>query len=124
MSGIMNTHGPWFIGAAERKWHAQSDEAPGGTVCVTVSARNLADPVALVVGAYAIHGIEKLVEAHATLIATCPDLLQEHLNRVSDLMLLRRAIDSADPKAELLLRVDDMLRDTRAVIDRATKVQP
>jgi hypothetical protein len=39
--------------------------------------------------------------------------------RVGDLVMLRRAIEEGDPKAELLLRIDDMLRETRAALSTA-----
>jgi len=58
-------------------------------------------------------------EANARLIAAAPDLLAELDVRVGDLVMLRRAIEEGDQKAELLLRVDDMLRRTRAAIAKA-----
>lgn len=57
--------------------------------------------------------------ANARLIAASPDLLNEHINRLSDLMMLRKAIAFDDPKGELLVRIDDMLRDTRTIITKA-----
>ena len=45
-----------------------------------------------------------------------PALLEELEVREGDLVMLRRAIEEGDPKAELLVRVNDMLRETRAAI--------
>lgn len=45
-------------------------------------------------------------------------LLEELEVREGDLVMLRRAIEEGDPKAELLVRVNDMLRETRAAIAR------
>lgn len=58
-------------------------------------------------------------QSDAILFSVASDLLAELDVRVGDLVMLRRAIDAGDPKAELLLRVDDMLRETRAAIAKA-----
>lgn len=58
-------------------------------------------------------------EANARLIAAAPDLLAELEVREGDLVMLKRAIEEGDPKAELLVRVSDMLRETRAAIAKA-----
>lgn len=60
------------------------------------------------------------MEANARLIAAAPDLLAELEVREGDLVMLKRAIEEGDPKAELLVRVSDMLRETRAAIASAT----
>lgn len=57
--------------------------------------------------------------ANAHLIAAAPDLYDELDCRVGDLFMLRRAIEEGDPKAELLVRIDDMLRETRAALSKA-----
>lgn len=36
--------------------------------------------------------------------------------RVGDLVMLRRAFEEGDPKKELLFRIDDMIRETRAAL--------
>lgn len=58
--------------------------------------------------------------ADAKLIASAPDLLAELEVRAGDLVMLIKAIEAGDPKAELLLRANDMLRETRAAISKAT----
>lgn len=58
------------------------------------------------------------------LIASAPALLAQHNTNLVDLDLLRRAIAEGDPKAELLLRVDDLIRFSRDAITKATKAQP
>ncbi|NHT75898.1 hypothetical protein G8E10_09420 [Rhizobiaceae bacterium CRRU44] len=60
-----------------------------------------------------------LYEANARLIAAAPELLTELEVREGDLVMLRRAIAEGDPKEELLIRVGDMLKETRAVIEKA-----
>lgn len=57
--------------------------------------------------------------ADAKLIASAKALLAELDVRVGDLVMLRRAIEEGDPKPELLFRVDDMLRETRATVAKA-----
>lgn len=57
--------------------------------------------------------------ADARLISLAPEMLEELEVRASDLFMLHKAIDAGDPKAELLMRVDDMLRETKALIARA-----
>lgn len=58
-------------------------------------------------------------EANARLIAAAPDLLAQHNTNLVDLDLLRRAITEGDPKAELLVRVDDLIRFSRDAIAKA-----
>lgn len=58
-------------------------------------------------------------DANARLIVAAPELLAELDIRGSDLVMLRLAIEAGDPKSELLVRVDDMLRETRAAIAKA-----
>ena len=62
---------------------------------------------------------EECAEANARLIAAAPDLFSELQVREGDLVMLRRAIEEGDPKAELLFRIDDMIRETRAAIAKA-----
>lgn len=57
---------------------------------------------------------------NARLIAAAPSLLNELDVCASGLHMLRRAIVEGDPKAELLVRIDDMLRETSAAITLAT----
>lgn len=59
-------------------------------------------------------------EANARLIAAAPDLLAQLDMVVGDLVMLRRAIAEHDPRSEIFFRIDDTLRETRAVIARAT----
>jgi hypothetical protein len=58
-------------------------------------------------------------EGDGCLVVAAPDLLKELDIRASDLVMLRKAIHAGDPKAELLTRVNDMLRETRAAIAKA-----
>lgn len=58
--------------------------------------------------------------ANAQLIAEAPALLGQHEADLADLHLLRLAIQAGDPKAELLIRVQDMERRKRAAIAKAT----
>jgi hypothetical protein len=58
--------------------------------------------------------------ANARLIAAAPDLLAELDCRVGDLVMLRRAVEASDPRAELIFRIDDMLRESRVAIAKAT----
>jgi hypothetical protein len=58
--------------------------------------------------------------ANARLIAAAPCLLEQHECEVSDLKFLLRAIEEGDPKAELVLRVKDMIRRETEVISKAT----
>lgn len=62
---------------------------------------------------------EAETEANARLIAAAPVLLEQHESANVDLYLLRRAIEEGDPKAELLLRVDDIIRRNNAAIAKA-----
>lgn len=57
--------------------------------------------------------------ANAHLIAAAPDLAGHIDGSIVDLNLLRRAINEGDPKPELLIRVDDMLRRASAALSRA-----
>lgn len=63
--------------------------------------------------------LTRTTEANARLIAAAPCMLAELDCREGDLVLLRRAIEEGDPKAELLVRIDDMLRETRAALAKA-----
>jgi len=65
-------------------------------------------------------GSGHVIEANARLIAAAPDLLGQHESTVADLEFLRRAITEGDPKAELLIRIDDILRRTQSVLSRAS----
>lgn len=58
-------------------------------------------------------------QANAALIAAAPCLLNELEVCASGLFMLRKAIEAGDPKAELLIRVEDMLRDAKAAIGKA-----
>ena len=58
--------------------------------------------------------------ANARLIAAAPDLLSAMGLQEGGLVLLREAISAGDPATELALRIDDMLREARAAIAKAT----
>jgi len=47
------------------------------------------------------------------------ELLAEHEMEILDLNLLRKAVEANDPKAELLIRIDDILRRKKAAIAKA-----
>lgn len=98
----MHTPGPWlsFYKAKYDEWHV--------SLPVADSSFKLA---------LAPDGIQSLNrEDDAHLIAAAPDLLNELGVREGDLVMLRKAIEAGDPKAEVFVRIDDMLRETRAVI--------
>lgn len=59
--------------------------------------------------------------ANGRLIAAAPELLDQHEADMEDLTLLLDAINEGDPKAELVIRVEDMKRRKRAAIARATQ---
>lgn len=67
----------------------------------------------------ALTGCGPTSKANARLIAAAPDMLTEHEVREGDLVMLIKAIEAGDPRAELLVRAGDMLRETRAVIAKA-----
>lgn len=58
-------------------------------------------------------------KANAALIAASPDLAAQHDSNLVDLDFLRRAIVAGDPTAELLIRVDDLIRRSRAALNKA-----
>lgn len=62
---------------------------------------------------------EEQADADGVLLAAAPALLEELDVRVGDLVMLRKAIEAGDPRAELFVRIDDMLRETRAAIAKA-----
>lgn len=76
-------------------------------------------PVSLLDGATATNR-----EANADFIVRAvnshDDILAELDCRVGDLVMLRKAIEAGDPRAELFVRIDDMLRETRAAIAKAS----
>lgn len=96
-------------------WTAISDAAHPANGRITSEARPHVAKV------YAL-GMEpdEVAMANAALIAAAPDLLAELDCRVGDLFLLKKAIEAGDPKAELLFRIEDMLKETKAAIAKAT----
>lgn len=60
------------------------------------------------------------MHANARLIASAPEQHEAHSINLGDLEKLAKAIESGDPKAELLLLVQDLTDRTRAAIARAT----
>ena len=56
------------------------------------------------------------LDASLRLAAAAPELLAEHEVGILDLNLLRNAVEANDPKAELLIRIDDILRRKKAAI--------
>ena len=60
-----------------------------------------------------------VANANARLIAAAPDMYGELDVRVGDLVMLRKAIEAGDPRNELFVRIDDMLRETRAALAKA-----
>ena len=59
--------------------------------------------------------------ANARLIASAPALYGQHEANLADLWVLRKAIEEGDPKAELLLRIDDLERHTNATLAQVQK---
>lgn len=59
-------------------------------------------------------------EHNPGIFAAAPELYNELEVREGDLVMLLKAIEAGDPKAELLVRVGDMLRETRAALAKAT----
>lgn len=105
MSGqAKHTSGPWFI-------------ADGG-VCASDCPADGANVICLEPEAPMKASLAKWPE-NARLIAAAPELLGAHEDREGDLVMLRKAIEAGDPMAELFFRIDDMLRETRAVIAKA-----
>lgn len=104
--GISHTPGPWELihfGGPQI-----GNKASGEAVCTMWGDEDsVSDPI----------------HANTRLIAAAPDLLDELDCRIGDLVMLRKAIDAGDPKRELLVRIDDMLRETRAAISKATSRQ-
>lgn len=58
-------------------------------------------------------------EANAKLIAAAPDQHEAHSINLGDLEMLAKAIEAGDPKAELTMRVSDLVIRTRAAIAKA-----
>lgn len=59
------------------------------------------------------------IRANARLIAAAPELFEQHEANIADLQMLRRAIEEGDPMTELLIRVDDLLKFSRAALAKA-----
>jgi len=105
MSKTAHTPGPWEFGK-DRRWLFRDDlKADGNFSSSTILKIN--------------DDAFRPSEADAHLIAAAPDMYAELDVRVGDLVMLRKAIEAGDPKAEILIRIDDMLRETRAVIAKA-----
>ena len=100
-----HTPGPWHLSIAANGASVSARTDSGATVALTKSDHP---------------DTKGRKEANARLIAAAPEMLDELDVRVADLVMLRKAIEAGDPKAELLIRVDEMLRETRAVISKAT----
>lgn len=66
-----------------------------------------------------VQGSKAEIRARAKLVAAAPTLLDQHDSNLVDLEMLRRAISEGDPKAELLIRVDDIVRRTKEAIAKA-----
>lgn len=112
---VKHTPGPWTA-------HFNEAGASGATTCSIYDDAHEPD-TGYIADVYRNHigsfiPMEEF-EANARLIAAAPDLLKELDVRVGDLFMLRKAIEAGDPKAELLMRVDDMLRETKAAIAKA-----
>jgi hypothetical protein len=95
-----HTPGPWSYSTCPNDFAFEHIQSQGGTI--------IAKPMRM--------GSEGGMEANARLIADAPELLHELDVREGDLFMLRNAIEAGDPKAELLVRVEDMLRETRAAL--------
>jgi len=117
-----HTPGPWEY-VASNEHHGPYVVGPyGRDVC---DCYTMSNPMAASVRnggtSYPIHHHGEDADANARLIAAAPDLLAQHNTNLVDLDLLRRAIAEGDPKAELLVRVDDLIRFSR---DAITKAEP
>lgn len=112
MAKAKHTPGPWWVEHSRISWwiEAKSDKSRfiSGPIPADVWHRE-ADERA---------NCEAL--QNARLVAAAPETLDQHEINLVDLALLRRAIAEGDPKAELLLRVDDIVRRTTAAIAKAT----
>jgi hypothetical protein len=104
MSKPAFTPGPWAIDEIDKDRSAHIIGAPNG-FCADI------------IGTLPMEWAESAANAH--LIAAAPELYNEHEVREGDLVMLRKAVEAGDPKAELLVRIDDMLRDTRAALAKA-----
>jgi hypothetical protein len=64
-----------------------------------------------------------IAEANAAFIVKAvnchDDLLNELEVRDGDLYMLRKAVEAGDPKAELLVRIDTMIRETKIALAKA-----
>ncbi|HYC66674.1 hypothetical protein [Brevundimonas sp.] len=113
MSGGKHTAG-WSL-KGDHEWsdcHVEFDRS-GSYYTIYEDGRYL--PVAFAIGA---EGDDDT--ARARLIAAAPCLLDQHGCELSDLRFLLRAIEEGDPKAELILRVKDMIERESAAIAKAT----
>lgn len=99
-----HTPGPWAA-ADKAAWFRGQTDPDEGKIAITAGS------CGVVANAYG--------RGNAHLIAAAPDMLAELEVREGDLFMLRKAIEAGDPKAELLIRVEDMLRETRACLSRA-----
>lgn len=115
-----HTPGPWEYIPSSKHHGPYVASAYGGDIC---DCYTMSNPSSLSVrnggDSKPIHFQHERADANARLIASAPELLAELDVRVGDLVMLRRAIEEGDPKRELLFRIDDMLRESRAAIAKA-----
>lgn len=58
--------------------------------------------------------------ADARLISAAPAMFGQHEANLTDLDLLRIAIKEGDPQAEIMMRIDDLIKRSRDAMARAT----
>ena len=105
---MKHTPGPWTVDAMGFIYASADSELP----------ENSNQGAELVLAKLLSHSTVRTA-GNANLIAAAPDLLAQHNTNLVDLDLLRRAIAEGDPKAELLVRVDDLIRFSRDAIAKA-----
>jgi hypothetical protein len=103
------TPGPWRIDTKARNSGfavvANEPKRSGGTKSIVTARPSYSTPESI-----------SEARANASLIASAPSMHVQLDVLTGDLVMLRRAIEEGDPRTELLFRIDDMLRDTRAVL--------
>ena len=116
------TPGPWEVDGPPHNqiiWSIQDDDSWQGRPFIPIDDDALGGRICEIYGSFDGGGITETDRGNARLIAAAPELLAELDCRAGDLFMLRKAIEAGDPTRELLVRIDDMIRETRAAIAKA-----
>ena len=100
------TPSPWRYYSGSRSVWSQAT-SPEKAICVVSGPQKQCD----------------IRDANARLIANAPEYHRQTDLTIGGLELLRTAIEADDPKRELLLCVDDLIRDNKAMQARAAPEQ-